>query len=93
MAIYVGVPMEVARWLSTAAIAIGLVAVALLRHRPAWAFGAVVLTMIYGSPSVSIDWYVLLYALLAPLAWPLAAAEATATGKRRADPVPAPLTS
>jgi hypothetical protein len=70
MATYVGLPPELARWLSSGAIVVGLVAVALLRNRPAWAFAAAVLTMIYGSPSVSINWYVLLYALLAPFAWP-----------------------
>jgi alpha-1,2-mannosyltransferase len=75
MATYVGVPPTVANLLPTAAIVIGLIAIFLLRNRPAWAFGATVLVMIYGSPAVSINWYVLLYALIAPLAWPLAPTE------------------
>jgi hypothetical protein len=75
MARYVGVPDGVANLLPSATILIGLIAIALLRHRPAWSFGATVLVMIYGSPAVSINWYVLLYALIAPFAWPLAQAE------------------
>jgi hypothetical protein len=73
MARYVGVPAGVANLLPMGVIVIGLVAIFLLRHRPAWSFGATVLVMIYGSPAVAINWYVLLYALVAPFAWPLAA--------------------
>jgi hypothetical protein len=76
MARYVGVPANIADLLPTAAIVVGLLAVALRRKRPAWAFGVAVVTMIYGSPAVSINWYVLLYALLAPFAWPLRSTEA-----------------
>jgi hypothetical protein len=54
----------------------GLVAIFLLRRRPAWSFGVTVLVMIYGSPAVAINWYVLLYALVAPFAWPLRSTEA-----------------
>ena len=71
MAIFLGVPDGIANLLPTLAIAVGLTAIVLLRRRPGLAFAAVVLTMIYGSPAVSINWYVLLYALLAPLAWPV----------------------
>jgi hypothetical protein len=70
MAMYIGLPSAVARYLSTVAIGVGLVLVVIFRHRPGTAFGVAVITMIYGSPSVSINWYVLLYALLAPIAWP-----------------------
>lgn len=73
MARYLGVPASVADLLPTAAALAGIAVVFLLRRRPAVAFGAAVVTMIYGSPAVSINWYVLLYALLAPLAWPLPA--------------------
>jgi hypothetical protein len=90
MATYVGVPAGVANLLPTAAIVIGLVAILLLRNRPAWAFGATVLVMIYGSPAVSINWYVLLYALIAPLAWPLPEPEAAPIDPAR-DAVSAPL--
>jgi len=70
MARYVGVPGAIADALPTVAILAGIVAVVVLRNRPALAWCAVVVTMIYGSPAVSINWYVLLYALLAPVAWP-----------------------
>ena len=70
MATYAGTPPAVARYLSTVAIAVGLVLVVVFRHHPGTAFGVAVVTMIYGSPSVSVNWYVLLYALLAPFAWP-----------------------
>jgi hypothetical protein len=70
MATFVGLPSDVARLLSPIAIVIGLVLVVLLRKSPGIAFAVAVITMIYGSPAVSINWYVLLYALLAPLAWP-----------------------
>ncbi len=70
VATYVGAPDSIAAVLPTAAIAVGLLGVFLLRGRPGLAFGMAVLTMIYGSPSVSINWYVLLYALMAPVAWP-----------------------
>lgn len=76
MATYIGVPAATAKILPTAAIVVGLAAIFLLRHRPAAAFMATVLTMIYGSPAVSINWYILLYAFLAPLAFPLRSDEA-----------------
>ena len=71
MATYIGIPGAVADRLPTVGIAVGLLAIFLLRKRPALAFVATVLTMIYGSPAVSINWYVLMYAVLAPLAWPI----------------------
>ena len=89
MAVYVGVPASVANLLPTLAIVVGLIAILLLRNRPAWSFGVTVLVMIYGSPAVSINWYVLLYALIAPLAWPLPATE-VAGAHPSPDVVPAP---
>jgi hypothetical protein len=71
MAAYVGVPESAARYLPTLFAAGGLVAVFVLRRRPALAYGAAIVTMIFGSPSVSINWFILLYAFLAPVAWPL----------------------
>lgn len=71
MAVYLGAPASVARLLPTAFAIGGLIAVLALRRRPAAAFGVAIVTMIYGSPSVSINWFVLFYALLAPVAWPL----------------------
>ena len=71
MARFVGVPPSIANLLPTMAVLAGLAGVVLLRHRPAVAFGVAIVTMLYGSPAVSINWYILLYALLAPVAWPL----------------------
>jgi hypothetical protein len=49
--------------------------------------------MIYGSPAVSINWYILLYATLAPVAWPLAGgARDVAATQVQADRVPEPTT-
>jgi hypothetical protein len=91
MARYVGVPAGVANLLPMGVIVIGLVAIFLLRHRPAWSFGATVLVMIYGSPAVAINWYVLLYALVAPFAWPLAAsAHTTSDAAIEPEPVASP---
>ena len=70
MATFIGLPGGVAGLLPTVAIGVGMTLVVLLRHSPGMAFAVAVLTMIYGSPAVSINWYILLYALLAPVAWP-----------------------
>ena len=66
-----GVPDAAARLAPTLAAGVGLGAVWLLRHRPTMAFTVTIGTMILGSPAVNINWLVLLYALLAPLAWPI----------------------
>jgi hypothetical protein len=73
-----GAPATIARLVPFVAIAIGLFAVWGLRRNPGPSFAAAVVTMIAGSPAVSVNWYVLLLALLAPAAWPLAAADVTA---------------
>lgn len=86
MAASIGVPEAIARSLSNVAILVGLVAVVLLRKRPAWAFGAAVITMLYGSPAVSINWYVMLYALLAPIAFPI-----QPVSEERTEPAAMPL--
>jgi hypothetical protein len=85
MARFVGIPASIADPLPTVAALTGLVVVAVLRHRPAAAFCVAVITMIYGSPAVSINWYILLYALLAPVAWPLKPIPATAQAEAEAD--------
>jgi hypothetical protein len=89
MATYLGMPESAARYLPTLFAAGGLAAVALLRHRPSLAYAAVIVTMIYGSPSVSINWLVLLYAFLAPIAWPLASSTAPTAPTVAATPRPA----
>lgn len=49
----------------------GSIAVLLLRKAPASSYGAAVLTLTFGSPAVSLPWFLLLFALIAPLAYPL----------------------
>jgi hypothetical protein len=71
MATFLGAPATVARLLAPAAVVCGLLAIWFLRDRPALAFDAAIVTMLAGSPAVSINWYVLLLALIAPLAWPI----------------------
>jgi Glycosyltransferase family 87 len=70
---YIGVPVEVANFLPTAAILIGLAAVWLLRSRPGAAYIAAVITMIAGSPVVQITWFTILLGALAPIVWPMPA--------------------
>ncbi len=70
MAQYVGVPTDVAVWLPRLAVVVGLGAMLLARSRPDLAFQIAIVTMIAGSPLVSINWYVLLFGLIIPVTWP-----------------------
>jgi hypothetical protein len=70
---FLGAPAAVYERLPLLCAIAGVVLVVLLRDRPAAAFRVGVVTMILGSPAVTIPWFVLLYALLAPTAWPLPA--------------------
>lgn len=76
MALYVGVPAGIANLLPSAALVGGIVAIALLRDRRDLAFVAAVLTLVLGSPTVSINWFAYLLACLAPVVWPLQGVEA-----------------
>jgi hypothetical protein len=67
---YLGAPAAIYERLPMVCLAAGVVLMILLRHRQGWAYRIGVATMILGSPAVSINWFVLLYALLAPSAWP-----------------------
>jgi hypothetical protein len=58
----------------------GLVAVVLLRHRPAVAWAVAVLAWTFFSPAIYVNTLALLLAALAPLAWPWPEREAPATG-------------
>ena len=71
MAIYLGVPTAIANALPTVVLGLGVLAIAALRNRTDLAFVAAVLTMVFGSPTVSINWFIYLLACLAPLVWPL----------------------
>lgn len=75
-----GIPDAVAALLPAVALATGVFFMWLLRTRPgaAWAVGIV--TLLAASPVVNINWFALLLAALAPLAWPM-----------EAEPSPAPI--
>jgi hypothetical protein len=71
---YLGAPAAIYERLPMLCAVAGVVLIFLLRDRPAASFRVGVVTMILGSPAVNINWFVLLYALLAPTAWPIATA-------------------
>ena len=81
-----GVAPDVASILPTVALAGGLIAMVLLRSRPAAAWVVAVFTVVLGSPVVNVNWYAFLLAAIAPLAWPMpdpgtaSAADATDVG-------------
>jgi hypothetical protein len=70
MARFVGVDPAIAGLLPTLALVAGFVAIWALRHRPDWGFVVAVVTLVLGSPTVNINWFALLFATLAPAAWP-----------------------
>jgi hypothetical protein len=71
MARFVGVDPAMAALLPAIALITGLAAVWLLRERPGPAYAAAILTMLFGSPVVNINWFTVLLAALAPVVWPL----------------------
>jgi len=68
---FLGVSRDIALLLPAIGAVAGLAAVFLLRRWLAYSYIAAVATVILGSPAVSINWLVLLYALIAPFAWPI----------------------
>jgi hypothetical protein len=68
---FVGVPDPAVRITVAAVVCTALILIWRLRDRPDRGFQVAVVAMIAASPAVSINWFVLLLALLAPLAWPL----------------------
>ena len=71
MASYIGVPAAIADRLPILALVAGFALIAFLRKRRDLAFIVAVLTLIFGSPTISINWFIYLLACLAPLVWPL----------------------
>lgn len=65
-----GVSPSVASALPIVALLVGAVLIALLRQRPGLAWVVAVTTMVIGSPVLNVNWFTLLLAALAPLAWP-----------------------
>jgi hypothetical protein len=68
---FLGVPTEIASVLPIVLLGVGFVAVWGLRARPGLAYSASIITMLAGSPVVNINWFTLLLAILAPVAWPV----------------------
>jgi len=73
LAAQAGLPLAVANLLPMLFAALGLVAVWMTRRDLALSYRLSVVTMILGSPAVQVNWFILLYALLAPRAWPVTA--------------------
>ena len=71
----IGLPVAAAGFLPVAWWLLCGVAITLLRHRSGPAFGAAVLMQVLGSPVVQPYTFILLLALIAPLAWPWHAAK------------------
>jgi hypothetical protein len=80
MARFIGVAPEIANFLPTGALIAGVIAIWLLRRRPDKAFVVSVFVLVFGSPTVSINWFVMLFAALAPMAWPWQPIEAARPG-------------
>jgi len=65
-----GVPAAVANLLPTLCAAVGMAAMWMTRRDLALSYRISIITMIAGSPAVQVNWLILLYAVLAPTAWP-----------------------
>jgi hypothetical protein len=92
----VGMAPGIANLLPTAVLVGGILAVALLRDRPNWAFAIAVATMTLGSPVVNINSYSLLLACVAPWVWPIReplATRALTEPPGSPEPRPSPLTA
>ena len=92
----VGMAPGIANLLPTAVLVGGVLAVALLRNRPGWAFAIAVVTMTLGSPVVNINSYSMLLACLAPWVWPVRETlgeRAVAEPPGSPEPRPSPLTA
>jgi hypothetical protein len=85
----VGVPEAVAALLPYVSLIVGIGAIWALRQRPAGSWAVAVVTMLAASPVVNVNWFTLLLAALAPLAWPVPryrSVEAWRPGAARMDP-------
>lgn len=86
LAAQAGLPLAVANVLPMLFAALGLVAVWMTRRDLALSFRLSVVAMILGSPAVQVNWFILLYALLAPGAWPVMADPQPAAGAPKIQP-------
>lgn len=71
MARFVGVEPAVANLLPTIVLVAGVVAMWALRERPGLAYSIGVVTMLFGSPVVNVNWFTVLLPALAPAVWPM----------------------
>ena len=58
-------------WIGYAILVFGLIEVFALRNRPELAYGVAVATMVLWSPVVNLNTFMVLFACVAPIAWPL----------------------
>jgi hypothetical protein len=79
---YVGVPIEIANLLPTAALVVGALLIWVLRDRPGAAYAVAVVTMVAGSPVVQITWFTILLGVLAPAIWPMTSSAAASAVDR-----------
>jgi hypothetical protein len=79
---YVGVPIEIANLLPTAALVVGALLMWVLRDRPGAAYAVAVVTMVAGSPVVQITWFTILLGALAPAIWPMTSSSAASAVDR-----------
>ena len=70
LAAQAGMPPAMANLVPTLCAVLGLAAIWITRRDLALSYRTAVVTMILGSPAVQVNWFILLYALLAPTAWP-----------------------
>ncbi|HET9520375.1 MAG TPA: glycosyltransferase family 87 protein [Candidatus Limnocylindrales bacterium] len=87
---FFGLPADVSAAVPIVLLASGFAAIWAARGRPGLAYAIAVVTMLAGSPVVNVNWFALLLAVIAPLAWPLATAE-DASPEQRGAPAPAPV--
>ena len=69
-ALALGLPRDLAAVAPMIGAILGLVAMFVLRKNVSASYAAAVITTVIGSPAVNVNWFVLLLALIAPLAWP-----------------------
>jgi hypothetical protein len=91
MARFIGVDPTIANVLPTLALVAGFVGILLLRRRPDYSFVVAVLTLVFSSPTLNINWFTLLFATLAPAAWPWSGAH-EAPRQERVKIAPSPST-
>jgi hypothetical protein len=75
---FFGVPGDAAAVLPIVLLVAGFLAVWVLRSRPGVAYAVAIATMLAGSPVVNVNWFSLLLACLAPIAWPMRESTPTA---------------